>query len=89
MIIGVKIFIILVYVISVLSYFISIMGKYNFLLKWTLPLFLVAHLLEIFTPFAQKVIHASPNKNSAIIQSLVWGAAYWLPEYKKLERINN
>ncbi|MBC8345401.1 MAG: hypothetical protein ISR82_01820 [Candidatus Marinimicrobia bacterium] len=89
MIIGIKILIVLVYVISILSYFKSILGKYNYLLKWTLPLFLVTHLLEMATPFAQQVIHASPNKKSAIMQSLVWGAAYWLPEYKKLEQINN
>ena len=39
---------------------------------------------EIFTPFAQQVIHVSSNKKGAIIQSLIWGAAYWLPDYKKL-----
>jgi hypothetical protein len=53
-------------------------------LKWLLPLFLVIHLLEIFTPFAQQVIHTSSNKKGAIIQPLIWGVAYWLPDYKKL-----
>ena len=57
---------------------------YNYLLKWLLPLFLVVHLLEIFTPFAQQGIHVSSNKKGAIIQSLIWDAAYWLPDYKKL-----
>lgn len=84
MVTGIKVLIILVYVVSILSYFISITGTYNYLLKWLLPLFLVVHLLEMFTPFAQKVIHASSNKKGAIIQSLIWGAAYWLPEYNKL-----
>jgi len=84
MVTGIKVLIILVYVVSILSYFISITGIYNYLLKWLLPLFLVVHLLEMFTPFAQQVIHASSNKKGAIIQSLIWGAAYWLPEYNKL-----
>jgi type IV secretory pathway VirB3-like protein len=84
MVTGIKILIIFVYVISVLSYFISITDTYNYLLKWLLPLFLVVHLLEMFTPFAQQVIHASSNKKGAIIQSFIWGAAYWLPEYNKL-----
>ncbi len=84
MVTGIKVLIILVYVVSILSYFISITGIYNYLLKWLLPLLLVVHLLEIFTPFAQQVIHASSNKKGAIIQSLIWGAAYWLPEYNKL-----
>ncbi len=84
MVTGIKVLIILVYVVSILSYFISITGTYNYLLKWLLPLLLVVHLLEIFTPFAQQVIHASSNKKGAIIQSLIWGAAYWLPEYNKL-----
>ena len=84
MVTGIKVLIILVYVVSILSYFISITGTYNYLLKWLLPLFLVVHLLEMFTPFAQQVIHASSNKKGAIIQSLIWGAAYWLPEYDKL-----
>ena len=84
MVTGIKVLIILVYVVSILSYFISITGTYNYLLKWLLPLFLVVHLLEMFTPFAQQVIHASSNKKGAIIQSLFWGAAYWLPEYNKL-----
>ncbi len=84
MVTGIKVLIILVYVVSILSYFISITGTYNYLLKWLLPLLLVVHLLEMFTPFAQQVIHASSNKKGAIIQSLIWGAAYWLPEYNKL-----
>jgi len=84
MVTGIRILIVFVYVISVLSYFISITDTYNYLLKWLLPLFLVVHLLEIFTPFAQQVIHVSSNKKGAIIQSLIWGAAYWLPDYKKL-----
>ncbi len=84
MVTGIKVLIILVYVVSILSYFISITGTYNYLLKWLLPLFLVVYLLEMFTPFAQQVIHASSNKKGAIIQSLIWGAAYWLPEYNKL-----
>ena len=84
MVTGIKVLIILVYVVSILSYFISITGTYNYLLKWLLPLFLVVHLLEMFTPFAQQVIHASSNKKGAIIQTLIWGAAYWLPEYNKL-----
>ena len=84
MVTGIKILIIFVYVISVLSYFISITDTYNYLLKWLLPLFLVVHLLEMFIPYAQQVIHASSNKKGAIIQSLIWGAAYWLPEYNKL-----
>ena len=84
MVIGIKVLIVLVYVVSVLSYFISITDTYNYLLKWLLPLFLVVHLFEMFTPFAQQVIHASSNKKGAIIQSLIWGAAYWLPEYNKL-----
>ncbi|MBT3662796.1 MAG: hypothetical protein HN927_00395 [Candidatus Marinimicrobia bacterium] len=84
MVTGIKVLIILVYVVSILSYFISITGTYNYLLKWLLPLFLVVHLLEMFTPFAQQVIHVSSNKKGAIIQSLIWGAAYWLPEYNKL-----
>jgi type IV secretory pathway VirB3-like protein len=84
MVTGIKVLIILVYVVSILSYFISITGTYNYLLKWLLPLFLVVHLLEMFTPLAQQVIHASSNKKGAIIQSLIWGAAYWLPEYNKL-----
>ncbi len=84
MVTGIKVLIILVYVVSILSYFISITGIYNYLLKWLLPLLLVVHLLEMFTPFAQQVIHASSNKKGAIIQSLIWGAAYWLPEYNKL-----
>jgi type IV secretory pathway VirB3-like protein len=84
MVTGIKVLITLVYVVSILSYFISITGTYNYLLKWLLPLFLVVHLLEMFTPFAQQVIHASSNKKGAIIQSLIWGAAYWLPEYNKL-----
>ena len=84
MVTEIKVLIVLVYVVSVLSYFISITNTYNYLLKWLLPLFLVVHLLEMFTPFAQQVIHASSNKKGAIIQSLIWGAAYWLPEYNKL-----
>ena len=84
MVTGIKVLIILVYVVSVLSYFISITDTYNYLLKWLLPLFLVVHLLEMFTPFAQQVIHASSKKKGAIIQTLIWGAAYWLPEYNKL-----